>query len=139
MARGGKRPGAGRKPGKPSVAKRLREESVRVLQDGGVTPLAVILTTMRALWGKATEKAGEIDLKYARGAAELAKDAAPFVHPKLAQVDMTARGAVKVTKAVFVMSQDGKVVQQLPMDEPVPEEKVIEGESKPALPDDPPA
>lgn len=129
MALGGKRAGAGRKPGKKSATTLLRMDSLRALQDGGVTPLTVMLMTMRALWEKATEVEGQLDTKLAERAAALAKDAAPFIHPKLANVEMKQAGNVKVTRAIFVMSQDGQVVKKMPME---PEAALIEPEGEKA-------
>jgi hypothetical protein len=72
--RGGKREGAGRKKG--SLGKKTREIAERAVQEG-ITPLEVMLETMRDAWA-----AGERDK-----AISAAKDAAPYVHPKLAPTD----------------------------------------------------
>ena len=75
MPRGGKRPGAGRKPG--SATKRTREIADRAAARG-LTPLEVMLRAMRRHWRK-----GELDR-----AAVIAKDAAPYVHPRLSSIDL---------------------------------------------------
>lgn len=67
---GGKRNGAGRRPGSPTVktskvAKRLAEE--------GLTPLQVLMEVMRLHY----------DAKEFDKAASVAKDAAPYCHPRL--------------------------------------------------------
>jgi len=78
MARGGSRPGAGRK--QSSLTKRTRAIAEAVLADG-MTPLEVMLKAMRisADAGKWTD------------AASVAKDAAPYIHPRLAAVQHTGK------------------------------------------------
>lgn len=72
--RGGKRPGAGRKPGAKNKASADREKAIR---KSGLTPLDYMLRLMRN---------GKLD----RGTRlEAAKSAAPYVHPKLASVEVT--------------------------------------------------
>lgn len=92
-----------------------------------------MLATLQALWFKATERDGELDLKYAREAAELAKDAAPFCHPRLANIDMKQSGNVTVKKVVYVVDDKGRVVSQVPAGEA----RVEEEPAKPALPASP--
>lgn len=88
MARGGKRPGAGRKPGAVSEATRRRKEVAQKALSEGVSPLDVMLTTMRTLWDQATDEAGKVvNLGKAMQANIVAKDAAPFLHPKLSSVE----------------------------------------------------
>jgi len=74
VPRGGKRPGAGRKPG--SATKRTREIADQAAASG-LTPLEVMLRLMRRYWRK-----GQADR-----AAAIAKDAAPYVHPRLSSTD----------------------------------------------------
>jgi hypothetical protein len=74
MARGGSRSGAGRKKG--STTKRTREIAEQAFSDG-ITPLEVMLTAMRR-----HAEANDWD-----AAAEVAKNAAPYMHPKLAAVE----------------------------------------------------
>ena len=74
--RGGKRPGAGR----PLGSKNQRTaEIARAASDAGITPIEVMLSTMRELWDLGT-------LEAKREAATIAKDAAPYVHPRLASI-----------------------------------------------------
>lgn len=77
MARGGNRPGAGRKAGTPNKASVERQRKVAAT---GITPLDYMLKVMR------DEKAdaGRRD--------DMAKAAAPYVHPKLASMQHTGRG-----------------------------------------------
>lgn len=90
MPRGGSRPGAGRKAGTVSEQTKRRLETAERAAAEGVTPLEVMLTTMRSLWKLATDESGNvIDTDNALAANTVAKDAAPFIHPKLATVNAT--------------------------------------------------
>lgn len=73
--RGGKRAGAGRKAG--SATKRTREIADKAAAQG-VTPLEVMLEAMNSL-----RNAGDLEK-----AAGVAKDAAPYMHPRLAAVEI---------------------------------------------------
>lgn len=73
MARGGSRPNAGRKKG--SATKKTRAVADRAAEQG-ITPLEVLLEAMRYHHGK-----GQLD-----EAAAIAKDAAPYIHPRLTAV-----------------------------------------------------
>lgn len=96
MARGGKRVGAGRKAGtvtkKRTAAQAATEATIKALTEGA-TPLDILIGAMKEA--------------YARGgymaAASFAKEAAPYVHPKLssieAKVDNTNRDAKELTDA----------------------------------------
>ena len=87
MPRGGKRPGSGRKPG--SANKRTRAIADKAAADG-ITPLEVMLATMRALWDDAVGKDGKVaNLEKAIAACVAAKDAAPYMHPRMQQIDAT--------------------------------------------------
>lgn len=103
--RGGKREGAGRKEG--SATKKTREIADKAAQEG-ITPLEVMLDNMVF----AHQQAGEImaqllesgmdlpdgfdqlkELLRFRGIAqEAAKDAAPYIHPRLAAIEHTGKG-----------------------------------------------
>lgn len=72
---GGARPGAGRKKGSPN---KKTAEIQRVVAESGITPLEYMLSVMR------DDNADE----HRRLSAATA--AAPYVHAKLSQVDMTA-------------------------------------------------
>ncbi len=76
MARGGKRPGAGRRPGSLNV--RTQEIAARATAEG-LTPLEFMLMRMR------DEDAPPQDR------FEAAKAAAPYVHPRLAAVEHTGK------------------------------------------------
>lgn len=76
MARGGNRPGAGRKLGSPNKASAERQAKVAATGD---TPLEYMLKVMR----DAKAEPGRRD--------DMAKAAAPYVHPKLASMQHTGR------------------------------------------------
>jgi hypothetical protein len=80
---GGKREGAGRKLGSPTTRRR---EIIDEAAKDGITPLEVQLRTMRALWDEANE-GGTLDFELAKQAAAIAKDAAPYLHPRLANIE----------------------------------------------------
>lgn len=82
MANGGARPGAGRKPGGKN--KRTQEIAIKAAQEGA-TPIEVMLGAMRLAWDEAqkVDDFGE-RVKAAKAAADIAKEAAPYVHPKMA-------------------------------------------------------
>src|SRR5262249_503452 len=79
--RGGRRPRAGR----PVGSKNQRTaEIARAAAEEGITPIEVMLGAMRELWAVGTPEAK-------REAAEIAKDAAPYIHPRLASIDQTIK------------------------------------------------
>lgn len=71
---GGKRPGAGRPKG--SAAFRKQAAARQYSSDGGLTPLDVLILSMREAYDQG-DKATAIDC---------AKAAAPYMHPRLANV-----------------------------------------------------
>jgi hypothetical protein len=79
--RGGRRRGAGRPLGSKN---RRTAEIARAAAESGITPIEVMLGTMRELWAQGTPEAK-------REAAEIAKDAAPYIHPRLASIDQTIK------------------------------------------------
>ena len=76
--RGGARPGAGRRPGGRN--RKTREIADKAALEG-ITPLEVMLHAMRAHYD-----AGKLD-----DAATVAKDAAPYMHPRLAAIEQTGK------------------------------------------------
>lgn len=90
MAVGGKREGAGRKPGTANV--KTREIANKALEQG-ITPLEVMLNAMRDAYNKAEYK----------DAAAYAKDAAPYVHPRLAAVEHAGPGGGPIQHSVEVL------------------------------------
>lgn len=75
MAKGGARPGAGRKPGIPN---KRTAEKVAAIEASGLTPLDYLLSVMR-----------DTDLPR-EDRVDAAKAAAPYVHAKLANVELNA-------------------------------------------------
>src|SRR5262245_58235614 len=80
MSRGGRRAGAGRKPGMPN---RRTAQWQAEIAAAGVTPLAYMLAVIR------DENAPEARRD------EMAKAAAPYVHPRLAAVDHSGEMSVR--------------------------------------------
>lgn len=95
MARGAK-PGerrGGRRKGAQNKATKTRLEIVATASAGGITPLELMLSTMRSFWSGATDKTGRIvNEERAELAAKWAEKAAPFVHPKLTSVEASIDG-----------------------------------------------
>jgi hypothetical protein len=85
MAHGGKRPGAGRKPG--SATQRTREIADAIAD--GLTPLEFLTNIYR---DEREEMGRRIDA---------AKAAAPYVHAKLANIDANVTGNIVIADAVF--------------------------------------
>lgn len=91
--RGGARKGAGRKVG--AATKRTREIADKAAAEG-LTPLEVMLRTMRALVGRFDDlRAQALDEKERAAvpldlmveASAIAKDAAPYIHPRLQAIE----------------------------------------------------
>jgi hypothetical protein len=89
--RGGKRPGSGRKKNSPNKASAKREREVAA---SGATPLDVMLKSMRLLLALADESANDRKQfeHFIRAAAAVAKDAAPYIHPRLSTVEQNTTG-----------------------------------------------
>jgi hypothetical protein len=90
---GGRREGAGR-PGMLSKAaeatKRRREIIDTAVLTDEITPLELMLRTMRAQWGAATSGT-TLDLELATQAFGFAEKCAPYLHPRLAMHAVTAQ------------------------------------------------
>jgi hypothetical protein len=96
MSHGGARKGAGRKPG--ALTTKTRAIAEQAMADG-ILPLEVILHAMRT--------------KFADGdliaAAALAKDAAPYVHPRLAAIEQSGPGGGPIpTKVIYQWAEPGE-------------------------------
>ena len=94
MPKGGRREGAGRKRGVPNARTVARRALTEKLLTGDVSPLEVILLDMRFHHHRAETEAAKGDkanwefvAAERQRAREAAKDAAPFVHPKLAATE----------------------------------------------------
>lgn len=86
MARGGARPGAGRKVG--SVTKKTREIAERASSEG-LTPLEYMLSLLR-------DEGAPQNVRF-----EAAKAAAPYLHAKLANVALTGEGNQGSPEIIF--------------------------------------
>lgn len=87
--RGGARKGAGRKAG--SATQKTREIADKAAA-AGITPLEVMLEAMNAF-----RASGDLEK-----AASFAKDAAPYIHPKLAAIEHTGKdgGAIETVSRI---------------------------------------
>ncbi len=77
MARGGQRSGAGRRKGQVSKQTEMRKLVAERALSEGISPLDVMLGAMRDAWAAGDKNE----------AAKHAKEAAPYVHPRLAAVE----------------------------------------------------
>lgn len=101
-ARGGARKGAGRKEG--SATKKTREIADKAAEEG-ITPLQVMLKAMIALYDKAEaladDETGKLDGKDVSrlgllvAASNVAKDAAPYIHPRLAAIEHSGKLTIR--------------------------------------------
>src|SRR5207302_8270258 len=83
--RGGHRTGAGRKRGTVTAKTRRRQEVALRALEQGTTPLEVILEAMREAYRQ----------QGAAAAVPYAKEAAPYVHPRLSAVDANIDGVIR--------------------------------------------
>lgn len=93
MGHGGRREGAGRKPG--AVTSKTREIAEKAIKEG-VTPLEVMLSAMRQAY-----EGGDM-----KEAATFAKDAAPYVHPRLAAVEHGGPNGGPISHSIEVVFVD---------------------------------
>jgi len=93
MTRGGRRSGAGRKKG--SLSQKTRVIATRAAAEG-ITPLEVLLRTMRSAWARASKDGETVtNFQHALIAVAVAEKAAPFIHPRLAAERHEVSGADK--------------------------------------------
>src|SRR5262245_50017381 len=100
MARGGKRPGAGRKCGVPSQKTINRLKVAEQAAACGITPLELMLKNMRALWKEGTKESKA-------AACKIANDAAPYVHPRLAAIEQKTTLETGDTLSALMQAIDG--------------------------------
>lgn len=86
---GGKRKGAGRKPGVATTKTRAIADAAAA---SGITPLEVMLQAMKGCLNAAKRARGDKRRELMAAAADHAKDAAPYMHPRLTAVDHTQGG-----------------------------------------------
>jgi len=101
MPKGGRREGAGRKPGSKLTKSQLIAAEAR---EAGISPLEVQLTTMRELWRRAHAH-GEMDADLAAQACAIAKDCASYVHPGLASIEHAGPGVAPPSGPVSINVQ----------------------------------
>jgi len=93
---GGYRKGAGRKPGSAGAATTKTRAIANKAAAEGTTPLEAMLKTMVAFMDQADQakKAGDDEkaLKLMVSASSVAKDAAPYIHPRLQAIEHTGAG-----------------------------------------------
>lgn len=112
MAGGGSKKGerrGGRVKGVKNKATIAKEQGLADIVSkaiaAGITPLEVMLDNMRYHHNEALAAQDKSDIvAHRKEAGEAAKDAAPYVHPKLASIEMA--GKVEV-KTVFTMDITG--------------------------------
>lgn len=95
--------------GRPAGVANIRSaEAARRLQKSGLSPLEVMVLTMRAVWAEATDqKTGDIiDMKKAVEAAAIAEKAAPYMHPRLQHIQADVDNSHRI-----------KIVQSTPLTE----------------------
>ena len=97
MGRGGSRAGAGRKAGIPNKASVERQKKVAAT---GQTPLEYMLKVMRD--GKASDQRRD----------DMAKAAAPYVHPKLASMQHTGANGGPI-QTIDVSKLKGMTTEEL--------------------------
>jgi hypothetical protein len=103
--KGGYRPGAGRPKGsgvgkytKREKVQKTTPEHAQQLLLNGVTPLEVLITSMRVHYQRATVKDGkqlkieEYDRESLRDASTFANMAAPYCHPRLSTHELSGKG-----------------------------------------------
>jgi hypothetical protein len=99
LSHGGKRPGAGRKPGVPSQKTIDRLKIAEQAAEEGVLPLELMLTRMRDLWSRNSDEAH-------REACEVAQACAPFLHPKLASTEYSGKDGGSISFTWLPPQQD---------------------------------
>lgn len=98
MAKGGVRPNSGRKPGSKNTKTR---EIAEAAAKSGITPLEVMIETMRHFYNLAVKAISDTEkAKHLSAAADHAKDAAPFMHPRLQPVD--GRGSTDLNINIII-------------------------------------
>ncbi|CAM3677761.1 hypothetical protein [Polynucleobacter antarcticus] len=105
--KGGARQGAGRKEG--SLTKRTREIA-EIAVNQGITPLEVMIRTMQEILDEATNQdhqdaavMAENRIKLLNMAANIAKHAAPYMHPRLSAIEHTGKDGAPLQSGVLVV------------------------------------
>ena len=94
---GGKRPGAGRRPG--SVNK-LTAKVAQAAAAEGISPIEVMLSAMRGAWQKSLDKPDEPE--HLHNAVNWADRAAPYVHARIQSIAHSGSVDSEVTGRLVV-------------------------------------
>lgn len=105
--KGGKRAGAGRKKGSKNKATKKRAEVAAKALDSGITPLDFMLSIMREpqpVQGDDEDPALFVAryIGWRDRAFDAAKAAAPYVHPKLANIEHVGEGGGPIQASLEV-------------------------------------
>lgn len=102
--RGGKRSGAGRKRGSANL--KTQAIAVKLIEDGEVLPLDVMVNTMRGLWAAARQQDGTLHAERAMLACSIAEKAAPYMHAKLSNTTVKGDADSPLTIQVIRFADD---------------------------------
>lgn len=115
-ARGGKRAGAGRKAG--AASKKTREIADKAAV-AGITPLEVMMDTMREYHAKAMAIAPgaaiEVNeeaitrLGLLTEASKIARDAAPYMHPRLQAMELSGKDGAPLNPPTQILLTGAKL------------------------------
>jgi hypothetical protein len=120
MPRGGKRRGAGRKPGHLNKRTVARQQLAASAAEEGISPLEVMLNRMRHYHSVAERELakgenadpGIID-RALKAANESAKDAAPFVHARLSAIEHSGSPLDAITEMLKLIDGTSKGLPDL--------------------------
>lgn len=98
MKNGGKRPGAGRKPGSKNKATLAREQAIA---ESGMTPLQYLLSIVQDVKQEQTAR------------VDAAKAAAPYVHPRLASIEHSGEIGSKPPREMTDHELDSEIAETL--------------------------
>lgn len=94
QSKGGARAGAGRKPGIPS---KKNAETIKAVEESGLTPLEYMLSVMRSNIAEPRERLNAANM------------AAPYVHAKLSSIEVTGKdgGALETVTRIELVPMRG--------------------------------
>lgn len=105
MARGGARPGAGRKRG--AAEERTREIANKAAAEG-ITPLEYLLAQMRKDYPEDADAATKARFDSLR--FEAAKAAAPYMHPRLNAIEHTGKDGGPIQAEVLSPYEEARLI-----------------------------
>ncbi len=111
MARGGKREGAGGKPGQVSV--KSQEAAKAIVTDGKKTPLEVMIEAMRWAYDMAIadQNPASKNIWLETASAHAAK-AAPYIHSKLATMEVKNAEGETFKTSSSLAEEDHAIIQR---------------------------